>query len=173
MPFDVATWPAAAFRVVWHTLAIYAFLIVCLRYLGRRQLSQLTTIELVVVMVLGSAVETSLVAGDTSLLAGLVSASTLFLSNFLLTRALRRRRWLRHLIIGSPVLLVNNGHVLAKELAYVGLTEADLQQAVRERGYANLADVRYAVLEVDGTVGVVPKDAPTHRRGRHVNRLSD
>ncbi len=80
--------------VVFQTFAIYLFLVVMLTLLGQRQLSELSSTELVVIMVLGSAVETEMVAGDTSLLAGLVSASTLLVSNRLFSLLLRRNRWL-------------------------------------------------------------------------------
>ncbi len=150
------------------TLLIYLFLIVCLGLLGRREISQLTSVELVVLMILGSAVETAMVDGNTSLPAGLVSASTLLVCNRLLTLSLRRWKWLQRLVIGGPVLLVNDGRFLEKHLRNVGLTEADVLQAIRERGYADLSEVRFAVLEVDGSVGVVPRDAPVHAHGRRV-----
>ena len=150
------------------TLIIYLFLILCLSLLGRREISQLTSVELVVLMILGSAVETAMVAGNTSLPAGLVSASTLLVGNRLLTLALRRWKWLQRLVIGGPVILVDHGRFLEKHLISVGLTEADVLQAIRERGYAGLDDVRFAVLEVDGSVGVVPNDAPIHAHGRRV-----
>jgi uncharacterized membrane protein YcaP (DUF421 family) len=158
--------------VAGHTLAIYLFLIVCLRYFGRRQTSQLTLLELVVLLILGSAVETSMVAGHTDLLAGLVSATTLLVSNRLLTRGLARSGWLQRLIIGGPILLVNDGQFLPKHLAMAGLTEADVLQAIRERGFADLERIRFAVLEVDGSVGVVPKDLAIKQGGqiRRTNR---
>ncbi|MGH2459422.1 MAG: DUF421 domain-containing protein [Chloroflexota bacterium] len=150
------------------TLIIYLFLILCLSLLGRREISQLTSVELVVLMVLGSAVETSMVDGNTSLPAGLVSATTLLVCNRLLTLAFRRWAWLRRLVIGGPVILVSNGHVLARHLSSVGLTEADVLQGIRERGYPGLDEVRFAVLEVDGSIGVVPNDAPIHAHGRRI-----
>lgn len=150
------------------TLIIYLFLIFCLGLLGRREISQLTSVELVVLMILGSAVETAMVAGNTSLPAGLVSATTLLVGNRVLTLALRRWKWLQRLVIGGPVLLVNNGQFLDKHLRSVGLTEADVLQGIRERGYAGLEEVRFAVLEVDGSIGVVPNDAVIHAHGRRV-----
>jgi len=150
------------------TLTLYLFLILCLSFLGRREISQLTSVELVVLMILGSAVETSMVAGNTSLPAGLVSASTLLVCNRLVSLALRRWKWLQRLIIGGPVILVHDGQFLEKHLRNVGLTEADVLQSIRERGYDGLNEIRFAVLEVDGSVGVVPNDAVIHSHGRRV-----
>ena len=143
-------------RVAAQTLTIYLLLIVGLTFAGRRLISQLTLLELAIVMILGSAVETSMVAGDTSLPAGLVSATTLMLGNRALSFLLGRSPWLRHLLVGRPILLVRDGQLLPGHLSRAGLTEADVLGAIRERGYADLKRVRFAVLESDGSVGVIP-----------------
>jgi len=154
--------------VLAQTLAIYLFLILCLSFLGRREISQLTSVELVVLMILGSSVETAMVAGNTSLPAGLVSATTLLVCNRLLTLALARWRWLYHLIVGGPVLLVHDGKLLTQHLRSTGLTEADVLEALRERGYDDLSAVRFGILEVDGSIGVVPSSQTLHRHGHRV-----
>jgi len=156
--------------VATHTLIIYVFLIFCFRFISRRQVAQLTFIELAVIMLLGSAVETSMVAGDTSLLAGLVSATILFVCNRLLTDALWRWRWFRRVLIGGPIILVQNGRFLARQLRRAGLTEVEVLAAIRERGYADPEDLRFVVWEVDGSVGVVPMDREVHQAKQLVRR---
>jgi uncharacterized membrane protein YcaP (DUF421 family) len=155
--------PAAALRIhltplleaAGSTAAIYLFLITGLRLLSRRQLGQLTVIDLVVVLVLGSAVETAMIHGNTSLSVGLVSAATLLILNRVLTVVLRRSGRLSHLVNGGPVLLVNRGKIVYEHLVRVGMTEADLVEALRSRGFAGPDGVRAAVLETDGTVSVM------------------
>src|SRR5437016_8093731 len=93
-------------QVATHTLVIYAFLMAALRLVARRQLGQLTAIDLVIIVSLGSAVETAMIAGNTSLVAGLVSATTLLVTNRILSRIVLRWRRLRRFVIGSPLLLV-------------------------------------------------------------------
>src|SRR5437764_4438202 len=95
--------------VAGSTAAIYLFLIVLLRLFGRRQLGQLTVIDLVVVLLLGSAVETAMIHGDVSLPAGLASAATLLVLNRILTVTFLHSERLRHLVDGGPVLLVHGG----------------------------------------------------------------
>jgi uncharacterized membrane protein YcaP (DUF421 family) len=144
--------------VVGQSLAIYVFLVVALGRLGRDQMAGLTPFGYLVIALLGSAVETGLYHGSSSLAAGLVAAATLLLADhattFLVNRWPRLRRWL----CGAPVVLAHDGRVIPEHLRRVRLTEEDLRAAIRERGYEDLADVRLAVLEVDGSVGVVPKD---------------
>lgn len=138
------------------TAAIYLFLTAAMRLLARRQLGQLTVIDLVVVLVLGSAVETAMIHGDTSLPAGLVSAATLLVLNRALTWAFLRSSRLNHLVNGGPVLLVHRGEPVDEHLRRVGMTRDDLLAALRGRGYDGTDGVSEAVLETDGTVTVMP-----------------
>ena len=139
-----------------HTCAIYIFLIVMIRFCNRRQLGQLTVIDLVIIILLGSAVETAMVNANTTLAAGLVCASTLLLLNILFARVMCRSKRLRHLVLQGPVLLVHDGQFVESHLRRIGFTHEDVMQAIREREYADVADVRFAVLETDGRVNVIP-----------------
>ena len=145
----------ALIPVAEHTIAIYLFLIVALRLIGRRLTGQLTVVDLAIIILLGSAVETAMVAGNVSLPAGLVSASILLVVNRLLTLlVLRSKRW-RHLLGIGPILLVQNGHFIEDHLRRVGLSEADVLEAIREREKADLDDVRFAIMEPDGEINVI------------------
>jgi len=137
------------------TATIYLFLIAALRLLGRRQLAQLSALDLIVVLLLGSAVETAMIHGDLSLPAGLIAAGTLLVMNRLLTLVFLRSSRLSQLVNGGPILLVHDGEVVESHCRRVGLTRPDLDAALRGRGYADAAEVREAVLETDGTISVV------------------
>jgi len=163
VPLATVPLAAVAFRPMLEaagsTAFIYLFLTAALRLLGRRQLGQLSVIDLVVVLVLGSAVETAMIHGNTSLPVGLVSAATLLALNWSLTRLFLRWRRFDHLVNGGPILLVNRGRVVDEHLRRVGMTAADLAEALRARGFDGPDGVRAAVLETDGSVTVVP-DTP-------------
>jgi uncharacterized membrane protein YcaP (DUF421 family) len=141
--------------VAGSTAGIYLFLITILRLVGRRQLAQLSALDLVVVLLLGSAVETAMIHGDVSLAAGLVSAAVLLVLNRLLTLVFLRAPRLSHLVNGGPILLVHDGAVIEEHLRRVGLTHPDLDAALRSRGFASSHGVREAVLETDGSITVV------------------
>jgi uncharacterized membrane protein YcaP (DUF421 family) len=143
------------------TATIYLFLIVALRLLGRRQLAQLSALDLIVVLLLGSAVETAMIHGDLSLPAGLIAAGTLLAMNRLLTLVFLRSSRLSQLVNGGPILLVHDGEVVESHCRRVGLTRPDLDAALRGRGYADAAEVREAVLETDGTISVVGQAKPS------------
>ena len=137
------------------TAGIYLFLITLLRFAGRRQLAQLSALDFVVVLLLGSAVETAMIHGDLSLGAGLVSAATLLILNRLLTLVFLHHPRLSQLVNGGPILLVHDGAVIEEHLRRVGLTRPDLDAALRGRGFASSDGVREAVLETDGSITVV------------------
>jgi uncharacterized membrane protein YcaP (DUF421 family) len=140
---------------------VYLFLIVLLRLFGRRELGQLSVIDLIVVLILGSAVETAMIHGNLTLPAGLTSAATLLVLDKLLTMVFLRSKRLRHLVGGGPILLVNDGKMVSEHCHRVGMTANDVDEAIRGRGFDDLAKIRFAVLETDGEVTVVPM---THQK---------
>jgi uncharacterized membrane protein YcaP (DUF421 family) len=152
---DNSSSPGTLLVVAGTTAGIYLFLIAILRLIGRRQLAQLTALDLIVVLLLGSAVETAMIHGDISLAAGFVSAATLLVLNRLLTLVFLRAPRLSHLVNGGPILLVHDGAVIEEHLRRVGITQPDLDAALRSRGFADSGGVREAVLETDGSITVV------------------
>lgn len=147
-------WPVAL-----NTVVVYAFLILLVRLFGRRQLGQLTVIDLLVIILLGSAVETAMINGNTAIRAGLLSAGTLLVLNFLLNKLLYRFKRLRHLVGSGPLIIVHDGRFVHENLKRAGLTEEDALEALRAREQPSVEGVKFAVLEVDGTVNVVPREA--------------
>ncbi len=153
--------------VIGHTLVIYLFLVLFFRLLGRRQMGQLGVVDLVVILVMGSAVETAMVNGDVSLSAGLVCAATLLLCNRSLALLSDRSRKVRGVVVGSPTLLVKDGHFVEEHLRRIGFTHEDVLEGLRERQQDGIENVRLAVLEVDGSISVIPEE-----RGRYEQRAS-
>jgi uncharacterized membrane protein YcaP (DUF421 family) len=150
--------------VAGQTLAIYVFLVFTLSLLGRSLMAGLTPFQYLIVALLGSAVETGLYRGGDSLSAGLVSAAALVLADRATTSLVGRWPRLRRLLAGAPVVLVHDGQVIPSHLRQARLTEEDVRAAVRQRGYEDLGDVRLAVLEANGQVGVLPRSKPASPR---------
>jgi uncharacterized membrane protein YcaP (DUF421 family) len=142
-------------EVAGNTAIIYLFLVILIRVVGKRMLSQLSSLDLLAVVLLGSAVETSMVTASTRLEAGFVSGTVLLLLNKLLTFGMLRSRRLRNVVGGGPTVLVNHGQIVQEHLIRAGLTQADLMEALREREIGDLAKVRLAVMEPDGVVNIV------------------
>lgn len=152
----------ALFLVIVQSLVIYVLLVLVLSRFGRSLMAGLTTYDYLIVVLLGSAVETGLYHGDTSLLAGLVSAATLLVADRGISWAMNRWPRLRRLLAGSPVVLVHEGRILTSHLRRVRLSEQALHAAIRKRGYESLDQVRLAVMERSGEVAVVPMNRSEH-----------
>jgi len=139
------------------TLFIYFYLGLLFRIGSRRQMSQLTALDLLTILLLGSAVETSMVHGDTSLKAGIVSGTTLFITNYLVSLLIRRSKRIARVCGAGPVLVVHDGKFVEEHLRRYGLTHEDIFQALRQREMNDLSNVRFAVLEPDGEITVIPQ----------------
>jgi uncharacterized membrane protein YcaP (DUF421 family) len=158
--------PNAIGQVIVRTVIVYFALLIGLRVAGKRELGQMAPFDLVVILVISNAVQNAMVGSDTSLTAGLVAALTLLVVNWGVSQLGLRSRRLGGQIIGTPSLLVNDGHFIDDHLRKEGITTDEVMQALREHGVARIEDVELAVLEVDGSISVVPR-SPGTKRTRH------
>ena len=142
--------------VLLHTAVIYAFLVVVMSRMEPTEMAGLTPVAYLTVALLGSAVETGLYNASGSLAAGLVSAAAILTADHITTRILTKWPRLCRPLLGTPLVLVNRGRIISSHLRRARLSEEDLRAAIRQRGYDALESVRFAVLEVDGSIGVVP-----------------
>jgi len=153
-------------EVVLRTAIVYLFLVGALRLSGKREVGQLSVLELIVILVISDAVQNSMVGDNTTLWGGLVAVVTLLTLDFALKTLARRSKRVRHTLEGEPRLLVRDGRLLTRALDEEGLETEEVRAAVRAHGLARIEDVRLAVLETDGSISVVPRerDAPTSNR---------
>lgn len=156
--------------IVARTAIVYLALLGGLRLAGTRELGQMTPFDLVVILLIANALQNAMVGPDTSVTGGLIAAAVLLILNLALARFRKRLPWLRRIAEGEPVLLVTDGRVLQERLQRVGLDEADLAQAAREHGIDGLAEVRQAVLEVDGTISIVPMTSEVLRTTKRLRQ---
>jgi uncharacterized membrane protein YcaP (DUF421 family) len=156
--------------IVLRTAAVYAVILVGLRLSGKREIGQMTVFDLVVLLLLANSVQNAMLGPDSSLAGGLVAALVLLTINAVMARM--RLRWpgLRRALEGSPTLLVLRGKLIEEHLRREGLDQEIVQAALREHGIADLEDVDIAVLEIDGSISVVPAGSVTRRFKRPPRR---
>lgn len=159
--FDLSL--GTAFEIVLRTLAVYLVILVGLRLAGKREIGQMTIFDLVVLLLIANAVQNAMVGPDTSLVGGLLAAIVLLVLDFLIARLGLRFPRLRRLVIGNPTLLILHGEVIQDHLRREGLDEETLMTALREHGVVDIQAVEMAVLEIDGSISVVPAGGPIHR----------
>jgi uncharacterized membrane protein YcaP (DUF421 family) len=160
-----------AWDIALRTAAIYLVALIGLRLAGKREIGQMTVFDLVVLLLIANAVQNAMVGTDTSLTGGVLAAVVLLVLNAVVARL--RLRWprLRRLVEGSPTLLVLHGEVLPDHLRREGLDQETLEAALREHGVSEVRDVEMAVLEIDGSISVVPSGGTTSHVKRPVRYL--
>jgi len=141
------------------SLIVVIVLFVGFRVAGKRELSQLNVYDLAMLMALSNAVQNAMTAGLGNLAVGLATSTTVVVTVWAITRLLARSQTLERSVVGSPTLLVYDGKVLVDRLRGEQLTNDELTEACRERGVDSPADCKMVVLEVDGSISVVPSGA--------------
>ena len=134
---------------------VYVFLFVLLRLVGKKHVGELAPFDLLVLLILSETVQNSLVGDDTSLIGGLISAATLVILAYGISILTFSSKRLERAIEGTPKILIRHGHRRAAELQRQRITKAELLEALRNHGCANITDVRVAILENDGTITVI------------------
>ncbi len=138
-------------------LLVYGFLFLVLRVTGKRQVGQLSSFDLVLLLVLSNAVQNSMNAGDNSVTAGFILVLTLIGANALMGYLSYRNKKIELLIEGKPQILVHNGVVDEEIAERERISRHELLSAIRQAGYAQVADVRVAILENNGRISVIGK----------------
>ena len=142
-------------NIIFSSVCVYLFIILAIRITGRKELTQLSVVDLVFILLISNSVQNAMVGPDTSLLGGLVAASALFVVNFILKDLLFRYTRLDKMLQGEEIMLVYNGVLNKANMRKSRLRIEEIEEAVREHGVAGIKEVNLAVLEVDGNISVV------------------
>ena len=142
---------------VLRATVVYFVVLAMVRLSGKRTVGQFTPFDLIVVVLLGTAVQNSLIGKDVSLLGGLILAATLIAWNWLVGFATARSRTLDRIAEGSPVLLGRNGELFDAVMRRQNISRLDVEEALRDNGIADVSGAALVTLEVDGTLTVIPR----------------
>lgn len=142
-------------------IIVYAFLVISLRLSGKRELVQLNPFDLVVLLTLSNTVQNAIIGEDNSVLGGVIGATSLLVTNYLVVRFLYDHRKLDQIVEGKADVLVENGKVLASNLKKELITLAQLEAAARKQGFETLAEVQQCILEPGGTLSFLGKKPGT------------
>ncbi len=165
------TFGIPAWYIVIRTVLIYLTILIGLRLAGKREIGQMTVFDLVVLLLIANAVQNAMLGPDTSLVGGILAAAVLLGLNSIVARL--RLRWprLRRLVEGTPTILILHGELIPQHLHREGLDEETLLTALREHGISEIGEVEMAVLEIDGSISVVPVGTDTKRVKRPLKFL--
>jgi uncharacterized membrane protein YcaP (DUF421 family) len=155
-------WSQAGRALVLAVLA-YLTLVILLRVTGKRTLTKLNVFDFVFVVALGSALSTTILSPDVSLVDGIITLGTLIGLQILLSWLCVRSHWLDKVINGLPVLLMHRGKFLRDVMQRERVTEEEIRAAIRNAGVGDIDAADSVVLETDGTFSVVHQHTDSSR----------
>lgn len=138
-------------------VAVYTVVLLLTRMTGKRALGQSTPFDVLLIVLLGTAVQNSLIGKDVSLLGGMILAATLLVLNWLVGMATARSRRIDTWVQGTPALLARGGEIYWKELVRHNVSYADFEVAKRKADCRDDADIDMAILETSGEISILKK----------------
>ena len=140
------------------SVAVYLFIIAAIRFFGKKELAQLSVIDLVFILLISNSVQNAMVGNDTSLPGGIVAALGLFIANYIFKFFINRSAIFSNIIQGEKIVLVQDGEVLQLGMKHAMMSMDELERAIREHGVTSIDKVDLAVLEVDGNISILSND---------------
>jgi uncharacterized membrane protein YcaP (DUF421 family) len=141
-------------------LVVYCVLLVIFRIAGKRSLAQITTFDFILLLIISESIQQAMIDADNSITNAFLIVTTLVAIDIGLSVVTQRSSRFKKLLDDVPMILVENGVVLRDRLQLSRVAEADILHAARElQGLERLEQVKYAVLERNGEITIVPKQA--------------
>jgi uncharacterized membrane protein YcaP (DUF421 family) len=145
-------------NIVFSSVVVYIFIVIAIRLFGKKELSQLSIIDLVFILLISNAVQNAMVGSNTTLPGGLVAASALFIVNYILKLVIFYFPNLGKAIQGKEILLVYKGKINEENMRKARFSMDELLEAIREHGVASIDKIDLAILEVDGNISVLSNE---------------
>ncbi len=149
---------------VIRAVILYAAIIGAIRLMGKRQISELQTSELVVTLLISDIAAIPMQDSGQPLVSGFLPIAILVMCELLISGLMMKSGRFRRIVCGRPVIVVNDGKVDQKQLRRLRMTVEDLFVQLREKSVVQLEEVAYAIVETNGTMSVIKKpdqDVPT------------
>ncbi len=146
------------FDIIFRSVSVYLFMVIALRIFGKKELSQLNTADVILILLISNSVQNAMVGSNSSLYGGMVAALALFIINFIFKRVMMNSKFIKDFVQDKPEILVHNGKIDFKTLARLGISSEELEEAMREHGVEFYKDVKLAMFEIDGNISVISGD---------------
>lgn len=141
--------------IIIRSVAVYIFMLIAIRIFGKKELSQLNTADIILILLISNSVQNAMVGSNSSLQGGLVAALVLFIVNFIFKKIMYNSKTINDLVEDKPVILIHDGHIDFKALAKLEITSSELEEVIREHGVQNFSEVKLAIMEIDGNISVI------------------
>jgi uncharacterized membrane protein YcaP (DUF421 family) len=145
--------------IVLRAALAFLFILMLTRIVGRRELSSLEPFDLILLVTIGDLVQQGVTQNDFSVTGMLLAVGTIGLLTVLFSYLPWKFQVLRPMLEGIPVILIEDGKVIERNLKRNRLTQEEVAAAARVQQIASLAEVRWAVLETSGQISFIPKSS--------------
>jgi uncharacterized membrane protein YcaP (DUF421 family) len=159
--------------IIIRSAAVYLFMVIALRVFGKKELSQLNTADVILILLISNSVQNAMVGNNTTLWGGIAAASILFTINFILKKLMYRYKKFSEFMLEKPEILIHNGNLDFNALSKLSITNDELKEAMREHGIEHFTDVKLAMLEIDGNISIISGDKnlkQTHYKRRRAHK---
>jgi uncharacterized membrane protein YcaP (DUF421 family) len=147
-------------------LAVYLFVFVVFRILGKRSLAEVTTFDFVLLLIISEATTDALIGEDYSLTGCFVMVCTLVGTDFIFSKLKEKSKWFGVLADGAPLIIVDQGKPMKRRMEKSKVDEEDVMEAARmTHGIERMDQIKYAVLERDGSISIIPKNGIAGKDG--------
>ena len=136
---------------------LYTFIILAIRIMGKRQISELQTSELVVTLLISDIAAIPMQDTAQPLVSGIVPIAVLVIAEIVVSALMVKHSGFRKAVCGSPIILINDGKVDQKQMRRLRITIEDLFEQLRQKDVFSLQDVAYAIMETNGKISVIKK----------------
>ena len=143
--------------IALRAIFLYAFVVFLVRVMGRRELSSLTAVDLVLLIVLGDAIQQGLTQDDYSVTGAVIAVSTIAAVQVFTSYLSFRSRRARRVLEGEPIVVIQDGKLIDRNLKRERLTEDDVAEEMRKQQIASVQQVEWGILESNGTISFIPK----------------
>jgi uncharacterized membrane protein YcaP (DUF421 family) len=145
--------------IVLRAFAIYLFLLVLFRLTGKRTLSELSTFDFILLLIISEATQNALIGEDYSVVTGMTVILTLVLLDLGLSILKKKYNVVEKITEGVPVVIVDHGRMLEDRMKKTRIARDDILQAAREnKGLERMEQIKYAVLESNGGISIIPME---------------
>jgi uncharacterized membrane protein YcaP (DUF421 family) len=136
---------------------LYVFVVFLMRVTGRRELSTLSAIDLVLLIILGDAIQQGLTQDDYSVTGAVIAVSTIAALQVGASYVSFRSRRARRVLEGEPIVIIEDGKLIDRNLKRERLTEDEIAEEMRTQQIASVEDVEWGILESSGNMSFIPK----------------
>ena len=143
--------------IALRAIFLYAFVVLLIRVMGRRELSTLSAPDLVLLVVLGDAIQQGLTQDDYSITGAVIAISTIAALQVGTSYVSYKSRRVRRVLEGEPIVIIQDGKVIERNLKRERLTEGEIAEEMRAQQVASVEDVEWGILESNGTMSFIPK----------------